>query len=220
MFTIKIEVKKMKHRRIKPKMLPVIYGLIALVAIGGAYLVENALKQATFKDEDHYGYVTKTIVEDEVPVVEVKPTIIRPYNDTEIKILKSYYDYKADETSQQNALIYHDSTYMQNSGVAYGGKDSFDVVAILDGEVTEVKEDKLLGKIIQMKHDKDIISIYQSLSETSVKKGDTVKQGQVIGKSGTSNISTDLGSHLLFELIINGSTVNPEEYYDKLVSEI
>ena len=86
--------------------------------------------------------------------------------------------------------------------------------------MTEVKEDKLLGKIIQMKHDKDIISIYQSLSETSVKKGDTVKQGQVIGKSGTSNISTDLGSHLLFELIINGSTVNPEEYYDKLVSEI
>ena len=220
MFTIKIEVKKMKHRRIKPKMIPVIYGLIALVAIGSAYLIENALKQSAFKDEDHYGYVTKTIMEEEVPVVNTQPTIIRPYNDTEIKVLKSYYDYKADETSQQNALIYHDNTYMQNSGVAYGGKDNFDVIAILDGEVVEVNEDKLLGKIVQVKHDNEIISIYQSLSETSVNKGDTIKQGQVIGKSGTSNISTDLGSHLLFELIINGSTVNPEEYYDKLVSEI
>lgn len=220
MFTIKIEVKKMKHRKIKPKMIPVIYGLVALVAIGSAYLIENALKQSTFKDEDHYGYVTKTIMEEEVPVVNTQPTIIRPYNDTEIKVLKSYYDYQADETSQQNALIYHDNTYMQNSGVAYGGKDNFDVIAILDGEVVEVKEDKLLGKIVQVKHDNEIISIYQSLSETSVNKGDTIKQGQVIGKSGTSNISTDLGSHLLFELIINGSTVNPEEYYDKLVSEI
>ena len=109
---------------------------------------------------------------------------------------------------------------MQNSGIAYGGKDNFDVIAILDGEVVEVKNDKLLGNIVQIKHNEKIISVYQSLSETNVKKGDTIKQGQVIGKSGTSNISKDLGSHLLFELIINGTTVNPEDYYDKLVNEI
>lgn len=210
----------MKSRKLKSNMVPIIYGMVALLGIGSAYLIENMLNNAIFKEEDHYGYVSETITEEEVPVVNTEPTLIRPYNDTELKVIKNYYDYKADETSQQNALIYHENTYMQNSGVAYGGKDNFDVVAILDGEVVEVKNDKLLGNIVQIKHNEKIISVYQSLSETNVKKGDTIKQGQVIGKSGTSNISKDLGSHLLFELIINGETVNPEDYYDKLVSEI
>ena len=210
----------MKNRKLKSNIVPIIYGLVAILGIGSAYLIENMLNNAVFKEEDHYGYVSETITEEEVPVVNTEPTLIRPYNDTELKILKNYYDYKADETSQQNALIYHENTYMQNSGIAYGGKDNFDVIAILDGEVVEVKNDKLLGNIVQIKHNEKIISVYQSLSETNVKKGDTIKQGQVIGKSGTSNISKDLGSHLLFELIINGETVNPEDYYDKLVSEI
>lgn len=210
----------MKNRKLKSNIVPIIYGLVAILGIGSAYLIENMLNNAVFKEEDHYGYVSETITEEEVPVVNTEPTLIRPYNDPELKVLKNYYDYKADETSQQNALIYHENTYMQNSGIAYGGKDNFDVVAILDGEVVEVKNDKLLGNIVQIKHNEKIISVYQSLSETNVKKGDTIKQGQVIGKSGTSNISKDLGSHLLFELIINGETVNPEDYYDKLVSEI
>lgn len=220
MVTLKIEVKEMKKRRVKPKMIPVIYGGLAVLAVLGAYAIESNFTHESFKDEEHYGYVTKTIMEEEFPVVNTGTTIIRPYNDTEIKVIKGYYDYKGDETTQQNSLIYHDRTYMQNSGVAYGGKDSFDVIAILDGEIIEVKDDKLLGKIVQIKHNENIISVYQSLSETSLKKGDQIKQGQVIGKSGTSNISTDLGSHVLFELIIKGSTVNPEEYFDKLVSEI
>lgn len=210
----------MKNKKLKSNIVPIIYGLVAILGIGSAYLIENMLNNAVFKEEDHYGYVSETITEEEVPVVNTEPTLIRPYNDPELKVLKNYYDYKADETSQQNALIYHENTYMQNSGIAYGGKDNFDVVAILDGEVVEVKNDKLLGNIVQIKHNEKIISVYQSLSETNVKKGDTIKQGQVIGKSGTSNISKDLGSHLLFELIINGETVNPEDYYDKLVSEI
>lgn len=210
----------MKNRKLKSNIVPIIYGLVAILGIGSAYLIENMLNNAVFKEEDHYGYVSETITEEEVPVVNTEPTLIRPYNDTELKVIKNYYDYKADETSQQNALIYHENTYMQNSGVAYGGKDNFDIVSILDGEVIEVKNDKLLGNIVQIKHNDKIISVYQSLSEVNVKKGDTIKQGQVIGKSGTSNISKDLGSHLLFELIINGETVNPEDYYDKLLSEI
>ena len=37
----------------------------------------------------------------------------------------------------------------------------------------------------------------------------------LLGKSGQSNISADLGNHLYFELIIDNISVNPEEYYDK-----
>lgn len=210
----------MTKRRMKR---PVIYGIYAfacVLLVGAIYLVESTLNQTSFNEDDNYDYVSETVPESDVPVVDTKEVVVRPYTDAEITIKKDYYDYKAEATKQENALLYYENTYMQNSGVSYGGKDNFDVVSILDGTVSDVKEDELLGKIVEIKHEGDVISVYQSLSEISVKKGDAVTQGQVIGKSGTSNISKDLGSHLHFELIVKGTTVNPEEYYDKNISEL
>ena len=65
-----------------------------------------------------------------------------------------------------------------------------------------------------------MISVYQSLSDVIVKKDDKVIQGQIIAKSGNSNINKDLGNHLHFELYYKGAIVNPEEYFDKSVDEL
>lgn len=209
----------MKQRRLKKSVIPFMYvGVIALV-LGCAYLIEGFVNQEGFKDDDHYGYVSKTIFDNTEPVVNTDVVVMRPYTDPEIKVLKDYYDYKADTSKQENSLIYYESTYLQNSGISFGGKDNFDVTAILDGTVTSVKEDKILGNIVEIKHDKNLISIYQSLSAVNVKNGDVMKQGQVIGKSGTSNVEKDLGNHLHFELIDNGQTVNPNDYFDKKITE-
>ena len=109
---------------------------------------------------------------------------------------------------------------MQNAGVSYVLKATFDVVSVLDGTVIDVKEDEVLGKTITIKHDDKLTSTYQSLSEVNVKKDDEVTQGQVIGKSGTNKLEKDLGNHLYFELTVDSTSVNPEEYYDKKVNEI
>lgn len=209
----------MVKRRLKKSVIPLFYALAIVAVLGCTYLIERAMNTAQFKEEDHYGHVNKTVFDDSTPVVNEEQTIIRPYKDSEVKIVKNYYDYKATEEEQQNSLIYHDNTYIQNSGVAYGGKDNFEVVSILDGTVVEVKEDKLLGNVVQIKHANEIISVYQSLGKVNVKKGDVVKQGDIIGTSGTSNISKELNSHLKFELIKAGQIVNPEKYYDKIPSE-
>lgn len=142
-------------------------------------------------------------------------TLIRPYFEKEVSIIKNYYDYKADEKTQQNAITYYEGTYMQNTGISYGSKNDFDVVAVYPGEVTEVSEDELVGNSITIKHSDNTYSVYQSIKDISVKKGDKVKQGDKIAISGTSNISKDLNNHLYFELIIDSNCVNPEEYYDK-----
>lgn len=210
----------MTKRRIKRPVIYGIYAFVFVIMIGVIYLVESMMNKVSFNKDENYNYVSETITNDNVPVVNTKEVMVRPYTDPEVTIKKDYYDYKAEDVKQQNSIVYYQNTYIQNSGVSYGGKENFDVVAVLDGTVNDVKEDELLGKIIEIKHDKDIISVYQSLSETSLKKGDTISQGQVIGKSGTSNISKDLGSHLHFELIIKGNIVNPEEYYDKNISEL
>ena len=155
-----------------------------------------------------------------MPVVGMEKVIVRPYIDTNVKAVKFFYDYEAEANKQEQSIIYYESTYMQNSGVSYSGKESFDVVAILDGSVINVTENNLLGKIVEIRHTNELISVYQSLSETNVSQGDTVTQGQVIGVSGTSNISSDLGDHLHFEILYKGKVVDPETLYDKTIKDL
>ena len=86
--------------------------------------------------------------------------------------------------------------------------------------MSSVSENDLLGNIVEIDHGNGIIGYYQSLSDVAVKKGDPVVQGQTLGKSGFSNIAKDLNDHLNFELSINGKLVNPEEYYDRNISDL
>ena len=53
-----------------------------------------------------------------------------------------------------------------------------------------------------------------------LKEGDLVNKQDVIGLSGKNNLSSDIGEHLHFELIVNGQNVNPEKYYGKTLEEL
>ena len=68
------------------------------------------------------------------------------------------------------------------------------------------------GNYVMIEHEDGTITLYAHLYENSikVKAGDTVKQGQVIAKMGSSGNST--GTHLHFEIRVNGSTVDPLNY--------
>lgn len=48
------------------------------------------------------------------------------------------------------------------------------------------------------------------MREITVKKGETVEQGEVIGKVGSTGKST--GNHLHFEVRINEEAVDPKSY--------
>ena len=211
----------MKKRVLRKWVVYGIYALTFLSVFSSIYFIEKSLApENTFNNDKDYIYVSKTIFDDEVPVVATTTQIIRPYKATDIEIAKNYYDYKADADSQQKALLYYENTYLQNSGIEYKGSNNFDVVSILDGTVISIKTDNILGNVVEIRHDNDMISVYQSLSDVNVTENQDVKQGDIIGKSGTNNISKDLGDHLHFELIINGQNVNPEEYYNKNINEI
>lgn len=202
---------------------PAVYGIYALTFISvfsGIYFIEKNLEPDNTFNEENFEYVSETIFENEIPVVSDSVQIIRPYKASDVEIIKNYYNYMDDSEKQKNSLIFFEETYLQNTGVLYSGSENFDVVSILDGTVISVKEDNILGKVVEIRHDNDTISIYQSLSEILVKENDTIKQGDKIGKSGVNNLSKDLGDHLHFELIIKGQNVNPEEYYEKVFSEI
>lgn len=206
-------------RRLKK---PVIYSLYAIGIIGltmGIFLVN---KTNSYNDSEEHQYVSKTSIkkDDDIAVVNTKTKIVRPYIDGDVKIAKNYYDYKDTEEKQENSIIYYEGTYMPSEGVAYAKDDSFDVISILDGTVESVKEDETVGNIITIKHDKGIVSIYESVKDIKVKQGDSVAQGDKIATTTTSNLRKDLNNHLYFELKINDKTVNPEEYFNKSIDDI
>ena len=204
-------------KRLKKPVIYALYALSFVTIIGTIYMLEMISSPAKLDDDSTY--VDDVIIEDEVPVINTKNIITRPYL-VDVTIARYFYDYQATEEEQQKSLIYYENTYIPNSGVDYKSEEIFNVVSVLDGKVTKVEENNLLGKIIEVTHDNNLISVYQSLSETLVVEGDNVLQGQIIGKSGESNISKDLGNHLHFELIHNSKNVNPELYYDKQVGEL
>lgn len=202
----------MKRRKLKSFVIP---STIALFIIGTLFTTSIISKKASDKEPQNLTYVSKAIIEDDVAVINTDKKVIYPYTDQSVEIGKYFYDYKGESSKQEKSIIYHDNTYMQNSGVDFISANVFDVISVLDGTVTDVKEDENLGKIVEIKHGNDCISIYQSLSELSVKKGDTVNQGQIIGKSGTNELDKEMGNHLHFEFYTNGQVVDPTLYLGK-----
>lgn len=211
----------MNKRKLKNLVVPAIYTVTLFVLGTSMYLIEKTINTNRFKDDSKMEYVNSEIVTDNeyIPVVSQNTYILRPYLISNITVSKSFYDYEAESSSQENAIIYYENTYMQNSGIDYTNKEIFDIVSILDGTVIEVSDNKILGKTIKIKHNNDLISTYQSLSEVSVKENDTVLRGQVIAKSGTCPLYSN-DSNLHFELTYQGKLVNPESYYNKSVDEL
>jgi stage II sporulation protein Q len=133
-----------------------------------------------------------------------------------------FYDNDGDAAEQEAALVFYDNTYHPNTGLDIASKDGkeFDVIASLSGTVTNVMEDAVLGNVIEIEHDKGIVTQYQSVKDYQVKVGDQVEQGQVIAKSGTSLINEKAGNHVHFEIRKDNVPVNPHEYFNKPLSAL
>lgn len=212
----------MIKRKLKSFVVPAIYSVAIVISIFSMYLVKNIFTKNMDGNKNEVKYVDNEItgVDTVIPVISTSTSIIKPYTNNDVKTVNNFYNYQGDAESQQNSILYYENTYMQNSGVDYAMDSEFDVVSILDGTVIKVEENDILGVIVEIRHTNDLISIYQSLKDVSVKVDDKVVQGQIIAKSGTSNINTSLTNHLHFELYHKGMVVNPEDYYNKLLGDL
>ena len=193
-------------------IVPVVYTISLLLIVGSVFMLLKGISNY-LEEPINYDHSVRNVFQNTVPVQATKNLIIRPYLSEEVSIGKYFYDYEGEKTDQEKALVYYENTYMQNSGVDYISNNVFDVVSILDGEVISVEEDKVLGKIVQVKHDKDLISIYQGIDEVSVQKGDTINQGEILGVSSTSKINPEYNSSLHFEVYYKGEIIDPENLY-------
>ena len=194
----------------------IVVSVVALVCLL-SYAITKSLTVAEDKLQENLEYVSYEVLTDNIMPVSKEETndeIVRPYTDTSVEIGKSYYDYKEESENQENSIIYYENTYIQNTGVDYISKNVFDVNAIADGKVISVTEDDIVGITVKIEHNNNMISVYQSIKDVTVKENDQITKGQVIATSGTNNISSDLGNHLHFELYKENILVNPEDFLE------
>ncbi len=70
----------------------------------------------------------------------------------------------------------------------------------------------IYGQAVVIDHGLGLQTLYGHLSQIGVKKGDQVKKGQIIGRSGATGLAG--GDHLHFAFLVSGMPVNPVEWWD------
>ncbi|WP_313339512.1 M23 family metallopeptidase [Sedimentibacter sp.] len=112
-------------------------------------------------------------------------------------------------------LIYYEAIgeWRVHRGVDIKPKDTLMIESALAGTVESVNTSEIMGTEIIIDHGNNIKTLYSNLVTASVKVGEQVQQGQVIGNVGKiSSIESADGAHLHFELLVDGKNVNPMDY--------
>jgi len=99
----------------------------------------------------------------------------------------------------------------QNDGINVSVPEGTPIKAAEDGVVAYAgNELKGYGNLVLVRHANGFVTAYAHASELAVKKGETIKRGQVIGKAGaTGNVS---GPQLHFEVRKGATPVDPMHY--------
>jgi len=86
-----------------------------------------------------------------------------------------------------------------------------EIVAPADGVVSRVAEERGMGNLVEINHGNGVITVYgHLLKKGSVKRGQAVKRGDIIGYVGNSGRST--GPHLHYAVCEDGIYINPRRY--------
>lgn len=209
----------MTKRKLKEWVLPV----LGIFVLSGALLCYYLIGKITnYSVTGEPSYITDGIIDNTINVNnEVEEIIsIKPINSDKVIISKYYYKTTDEASKQQNSLIRYANIYMPNTGILYSSDEQFDCIAVLDGKITSIKEDEILGNIVEIEHNNHIISVYQSVADVKVKVGDEVKQGDVIALSGSNKLENEKANCLHFEVYKDGSLINPEEFFEKNIENL
>lgn len=134
-----------------------------------------------------------------------------PADPSEADVVMPFYDPASTNHEKQAAILQQGNRYTPNTGIVLAREDNetFDVRAALSGEVTRSENVPAVGNLVEITHEDGLRTIYYSLADVEVRAGDTVAQGDRIGKAGRNELGKDFGVHLHFEVHKDGEPVNP-----------
>ena len=92
-------------------------------------------------------------------------------------------------------------------GTDYAAPRGTPIVATADGEVIASAYGKYNGNYVKIRHNSTYTTQYLHMSKREAKKGEFVRQGDVIGYVGSTGLAT--GPHVCYRFWVNGKQVDP-----------
>ena len=194
-------------KSVKKIFVPTIY-LIAILSVVGCILLTIMSINKYLTESEKFDYSINGLIDNEVKPVQGED------------ITKNNVKVEGEQTNQEKSIIFYENTYMQNSGVDYVSDEVFDVISVLAGKVISVDTDEVLGNIVKIEHDKNIITTYQGIDKVALKVGDVISQGTIVGVSGKSLVNSNYTTSLHFEVNYKGELIDPEKFYSLNVNEL
>ncbi|MFB1051551.1 peptidoglycan DD-metalloendopeptidase family protein [Paraliobacillus sp. JSM ZJ581] len=220
-------VSKLKWKRILEKkwFFPAVYLSVAAIMLAGVLWYQNLNNQIPEATDQTEEGLSENVDYDQNsdPVVNPSEVVKMPVStDTKTEIVTNFYDYDKTPEEQAQALVLYNNKYYQSKGIdiASTTEKAFPVVAALSGKVIDVREDSMLGYVVEMEHENGVTTHYASLTDIQVESGKQVKQGEELGLSGKNNFSQASGIHVHFEIRKDGEAVDPQQFFNQTVADI
>lgn len=198
--------KKLKNFIKKNSYALIVAGCALTLAIA---LGVTAVTSANFKRKE--GYVENPPTENIIPSGGAQAS-----NTTPVVFNYPVKDYTLGNTYTDSSLVYNETLneYTTHLGIDFIVGEGADVMASYAGTIESISYDTMTGTKIVIDHGNGLKSSYMSLSsEVNVVEGQSVGAGEVIGKASSSASGEQkLGSHLHFEVTLDGTPVNPMTY--------
>lgn len=97
--------------------------------------------------------------------------------------------------------------YSLHSGLDIAASENTEIYSAYDGVVVKAEYNEVNGNYIIIKHSDDLKTTYNHCNKLLVREGERVKKSEKIALVGATGWAT--GSHLHFEVILNGKYINP-----------
>ncbi len=124
-------------------------------------------------------------------------------NPADVLMMSSGFGYRSDPFTGSGAM---------HAGLDFRGPIGTPILAAAPGRISFVGQKSGYGNVVEVDHGQGIMTRYAHLSGFSAKVGAQVAAGQQIAKMGSTGRST--GSHLHFEVRLNGVAVNPRRFLE------
>jgi murein DD-endopeptidase MepM/ murein hydrolase activator NlpD len=120
-----------------------------------------------------------------------------------VMLMSSGFGYRHDPFTGAGAM---------HAGLDFKGAVGTPILAAADGKVTAAGQQGGYGNCIEITHANGLVTRYAHLSGFNVSLGQNVGRGVQIARMGSTGRST--GSHLHFEVRLNGQAINPRKFLE------
>ena len=100
----------------------------------------------------------------------------------------------------------------RHDGIDFAGSTGTPILSPAEGVVTFAGVQRGYGRMVKIRHQFGFETLYAHLSKVRVVEGQTVRRGMRIGDMGNTGRST--GTHLHYEVHVDGKPVNPRKFIE------